>query len=50
MTFLRIIIPLYLFVLSMICFGKPFSTFPDHAAGPIRKESDGGLCGALHLL
>jgi hypothetical protein len=31
MTFLRIVIPLYLFCLSMIFIGKPVPTFPDHA-------------------
>jgi hypothetical protein len=31
MTFLRIVFPLYPFCLSMIFFGKPVSTFPDHA-------------------
>src|SRR6267378_1696837 len=33
MTFLRTAIPLYPFDLSMIYFGKPVSTFPDHARG-----------------
>src|SRR5258708_34716070 len=33
MTFLRTAIPLYPFDLSMIYFGKPVSTFPDHAPG-----------------
>jgi hypothetical protein len=30
-TFLRIVIPLYLFGLSMIFSEKPVPTFPDHA-------------------
>jgi hypothetical protein len=31
MTYLRIVIPLYLVVLSIDLFGKPVPTFPDHA-------------------
>jgi len=31
MTFLRIVIPLYLFLFEHDSFGKPVPTFPDHA-------------------
>jgi hypothetical protein len=31
MTFLRIVIPLYVFLFEHDLFGRPVSTFPDHA-------------------
>jgi hypothetical protein len=39
MTFLRIVIPLYLFEHDLS--GKPLHTFPDHA--PMRREIAGSL-------
>src|ERR1700694_5500486 len=50
MTFLRIVIPLYLFCLSMISAqtlrvcreGKPVPTFPDHAPDEMRSQDRHG--------
>ena len=44
MTFLRIVIPLYLFLFEHDIFGKPVPTFPDHALGSVWiQDSHPGL-------
>jgi hypothetical protein len=46
MTFLRIVIPTLSFCLSMIFFGKPVPTFPDHALfGGVYRSRKRPRCG-----
>ena len=51
MTFLRIVIPLYLFLFEHDLFGKPVPTFPDHALAvgeaPSRSAKPATLVGNL---